>query len=351
MPILHVIYIALDPLRYPRINKIMYSLRKIRSVKFKIMIPRVRLLPRGGKVRRLILAFLNYIAIMIQEFFVHADLFWVANCPDILALPLILRRKRYILDYRSPWSIEMVQEFGKGPWVYAASLFERLALKHAWLITLTTSKLLSRVKGYGKPAFVIPNYPLRSFGERIIKREDFRKLHGCGPSNKIVLFVGKLSQVEAADLLPKIIEEVARKDSSVVFWIVGDGPYYEKLKLLEERYAKNVKLFGWQPHIMIPSFIEASDVCIVPRHRSTFSIFYNEEGLQKVSEYMFFEKPIVACGIAESKEYILVDEDEMANGILKALCGDVPKPKRRTWEEYSEKTIFEMFDLILSKKI
>jgi len=329
----------------------MYSLRKIAGVEFKVMIPRVRLPRREGKVWRMILALLNYIAVIIQEFFVHADLFWVANCPDVLVLPLILRRKRYILEYRSPWPIEVAQELGNGPWVYLASFFERLALKHAWLITLTTSKLLNRVKIYGKRTFVIPNYPLRSFGGHTIKGEDFRRLFGYDSSDKIVLFVGRLSRVEAADLLPKIVKKVIERDPSVVFWIVGDGPYYEKLKPLEQKYAKSVRLFGWQPHSRIPSFIEASDVCIAPRHKSAFSIFYNEEGLQKISEYMFFEKPIVACGIAKSNEYLLVDEDGVADGILRALRGEAPRPKRRTWEEYSEKTIFEMFDLILSKKI
>jgi glycosyltransferase involved in cell wall biosynthesis len=326
----------------------MYSLRKIPSIEFKLMVPCIRLLQQGGKVKRLVLAFLNYMVVMIQELFVRADLFWVANCPDVLVLPLILRRKRYILDYRSPWPIEVAQELGNGPWVPLTELFERLALKHAWLITLTTSKLLDRVKRYGKLIFVIPNYPLRKFGENVIKREDFRRLFGYGPNDKVVLFVGKLSRVEGADLLPKIVEEVIKKDSSVVFWIVGDGPYYKELKSLEEKYGKNVKLFGWQPYSRIPSFIEASDVCIVPRHKSVFSMFYNEEGLHKISEYTFFEKPIVACGIAESDEYLLVDQDEVADAILRALRGEAPKPKRKTWEDHSEKTIFEIFSKYLA---
>ncbi|MEM0314258.1 MAG: glycosyltransferase family 4 protein [Candidatus Bathyarchaeia archaeon] len=223
-------------------------------------------------------------------------------------------------------------------------------MKYAWIITLTTSRLLERVKYFGKPTFVIPNYPLRSFGKNMVSREEFRRRYGYNKNDKVVLFVGKLTYIEGADLLPKIINEVLRRDSSIVFWIVGDGPFYESLKSFAERFPRHVKLFGWQQYTKIPNFIEASDVCITPRHKSPFSIFYNEEGVTKFSEYMFFEKPIVACGVAESSEYLLVDEDEMAEGILKALNGQVPKSKRRTWEEHSEKIIYELFNMICSGK-
>jgi glycosyltransferase involved in cell wall biosynthesis len=157
--------------------------------------------------------------------------------------------------------------------------------------------------------------------------------------------------VEGADLLPKIVEDLFSKVPSIVFWIVGDGPLYGQLKAFAKVFPKHVKLFGWQPHMNIPNFIEASDVCIVPRHRSPFSIYYNEEGVSKISEYMFFEKPIVACGVAKSNEYLLVDEDEVTEGVLKALRGEAPKPKRRTWEDFSEKKIMELFNIIYSGKI
>jgi len=348
---LHVVYVALDPLKYPRIKKIVYSLKKCSNIKFSVMIPWFRFMYRGGRLGRLFFAFLNYFVVIFQAFFVRADLFWVANCPDVLVFPLILRRKRYILEYRSPWAIEVAQEFGWGPWVKLASFFERFALKYAWIITLTTSRLFERVKDYRKPTFVIPNYPLKNFGKNAILREEFRRRYGYSANHKIVLFVGKLTHVEGADLLPKIMENVFREDAAVVFWIVGDGPFYEPLKIFAERYPRRVKLFGWQPNMNIPNFIEASDICIAPRHKSSFSIYYNEEGVSKISEYMFFEKPTVACGVAKSNEYLLVNEDEMAEGILRALRGEVPKPKRRTWEDYSEKKILEMFNLIFSGKI
>lgn len=347
---MRVVYIALDPSKYPRIKKLAYTLGKRGGIQFNVMVPKIRLVWRGGRAGRFLAAAVNYFAVFLQVFFVRADVFWVANCPDILVVPLVFRRKRYILEYRSPWAIEVENEFGGGPWVRLTAFIERFALRHAWIVTLTTSRLVDRVKVYGKPVFVFPNFPLRNFGRAIIARSEFRRRHGYSDNDKIVLFVGKLSRVEGADLLPKIIEDVLKK-ARAVFWIVGSGPLYGSLEAFAKRFPQNVKLFGWQPHKEVPSFVAAADVCIAPRHRSPFSVFYNEEGVSKLSEYMFFEKPIVACGISKSTEYLLVKEEEMADGVLRALNGSLKPPKRRTWEDYSEKRINAMFSLIESGRL
>jgi len=208
---------------------------------------------------------------------------------------------------------------------------------------------MERVKDFGKLVFVIPNYPLKTFGAITVSREEFRKRLGFREDDKVILFVGKLTRVEGADLLPKIMEDVLKR-ADVVFWIVGGGPLYSWLEKFAKRFPEKVRLFGWQPHKAIPNFIAAADVCVAPRHKSPHSAFYNEEGVSKISEYMFFGKPIVACGVAESGEYLLVNEDEMADGILKALNGEIPPSKRKTWEDYCEKKMYEMLNLLHSSR-
>ena len=346
---MRILYVAFDPLKYPRIKKIAHTLRKYKNVTFEVMIPKFRIEKRGERIWRFLIAALNYPAVLLQVLFVRADMFWVANCPDILVLPLVLRRKKYILEYRSPWAIEVEGEFGGGPWIRLAAFFERFALQHSCIVTLTTSRLITRVEEFGKPVFVIPNYPLKTFGAFIVSKGETRKQQHCSEDDKVVLFVGKLSRVEGGDILPKIIEGVLKKDN-VIFWIVGGGPLFLSLKKFAQRFPKNVKLFGWQPHEEIPNLIAAADVCIAPRHKSRFSTYYNEEGVSKFSEYMFFQKPIVACGVAESGEYLLVNENEMVNGILMALNGEAALPRRRTWEDHCEEKIRGMLSLLSSWK-
>jgi len=345
-----VTYVALDPLKYPRVKKIAYSLRKRSDIQFHVLTPKIRLIWYGNKVKRLISAFINYTTVFLQIFFAKSDIFWVANSPDILVLPLVLKRKGYILEYRSPWSIEIEREFGPGPWARLAALIENVALKNASIITLATSRLEAKIRNLGKPYFVIPNYPLKTF-KASIRREEFRRQQGVKDGEKVVLFVGRLSSHEGVDLLPNIVEDVLKKEKDVVFWVVGDGPLFPSLRRLGEKMAGRLRLFGWQAYESIPNFINAADVCVLPMRESAHAEYYNEEGLQKISEYMFFEKPIVACGVAESSEYLLVKEDELADGILRALRGEAPKPKRRTWEDFSEKRILEMFNLIVSGKL
>ena len=341
-----VSYIALEPERYPRVRKLAYTLGKYTNADFCIMIPKFRVEIGKNRVARLFSAMINYMLISLQIFFVKADIFWVANCPDILALPPVLRKRKYILDYRSPWPFEVKREFGMGPWNLLSAMIESVALIHAEVITLTTSKLLIRVERFKKPVYVIPNYPTKHF-RHTISREDFRRLHKIESDTKIVLFVGKLSYVEGADLMPDIISAVIKNaEMKVVFWIIGDGPFRALMDRVERKNPNAVKLFGWQPHDQIPNFINASDVCIVPRHESPHSHYYNEEGLQKISEYMLYKKPIIACGIAPSNEYLLVKKDQMVDGIIKALRGQVPLPTPRTWEEYCEGQVFEVTDLM-----
>lgn len=347
--VLKIAYVALDPLKYPRIKKVAHSVRKYGHADFCVLRPRIRLRWHRTRVSRFLSAMINYPLILLQILFLKADVFWVANCPDILVFPLLLKKKRYVLEYRSPWSIEVENEFGSGPWVRLSLIIENMALRYASVITLPTSQLLVRVKNFDKPIFVIPNYPLENF-KASISKEKFRKQLGLSNQVKVVLFVGRLSAVEGADLLPSIITQVLEKADNVVFWIVGDGPYLSRLERFGELMPDKVRLFGWQPYEKIPDFINAADVCIVPRHYSPHSTLYNEENVQKISEYMFFKKPIVACGVAESKEYLLIDEDEMAHGIIRALKGETPLPKSLTWEDNSEKKIFEMLSMIDSKQ-
>jgi glycosyltransferase involved in cell wall biosynthesis len=314
------------------------------------MIPKFRFNYQGGAVGRMIVAAINYFSVLVQILLTHADLYWVANCPDILVVPLIFRRRPYILEYRSPWAKEVEDEFGPGPWAAVAQIIERLALTRARVITLTSSRLLLRVQEFRGPFFVIPNYPLRSFGTINVSRAEFKRENGLSGTDRIVLYVGKLTRVEGADMLPRVIGDVlARADAN--FWIVGSGPLYSSLEAFATRHPNKVRLFGWQPHDRIPLFIASADVCIAPRHETVFSTLYNEEGVTKISEYMFFEKPIVACGIARSDQYLLVEEQRMADGIIEALNGLVPAPKRMTWEDYSEKEIDRMFSLICSGTI
>jgi len=341
-----LIYITLDPKRYPRVKKLESTFHKRSNIDFQAMIPRFKIEFKKNKMTRLIFGAINYTLILLQILFVKGDAFWVANCPDILVLPLILRRRKYILDYRSPWSIEVNVELGKGPWVWLSLILENIALKNAKVISVTTSKLLTRTERFQKPSLIIPNYPMKNF-QPDAPRKTFRKLQGVPDNAKIILFIGKLARVEGVDLFPGIISDVLKNtENKVVFWIVGDGTLRPLIENIEKKHPNAVRLFGWQPYNKIPNFINASDVCIAPRDETPHSRYYNEENLFKISECGFYRKPIVACGIAPSKYYMLVKKDRMAKGIADAIAGRGIVPEPRTWEDHCEEKVLEAVRLI-----
>lgn len=338
---LKVIYITLPPHKYPRVKKIAATL-KGQNITFQALVPKIRVKLGNTKAKRLISAVITYTVFLLQTFLADADIYWVANAPEIFVLPLILRKKKYILDYRSPWSLEVRLEFGKGILSYMAERLTYVALKYAKVVTLASSTLLEDVEKFGKKVYIIPNYPQKDDFKPTVSYDDFRKLHGVKKGEKVILFVGNLSKVEGVDILPEIVEGLLEKRKKIVLWIIGDGVLRSVPEELERKFPENVKFFGWRPHREVPNFINAADVCIVPRHEGPFSHYANEEGVQKISEYMFLGKPIVACGIAPSKEYLLVKREDMAKGILEALEGKAPKPTRRTWEDDCKEKVLEL---------
>jgi glycosyltransferase involved in cell wall biosynthesis len=329
---LKLTYVTLYPEKYPRVKKIAAAL-KDENVFLRALAPRVLTKLGSGKIERMFSAVVNYSAYLLLIFFSRADVYWVANSPDIFVLPLVMKRADYVLDYRSPWPLEVELEFGKGLLSRIAAFLTRVAIGGAKIITIPSSTLEKDLRRYDKKVYLIPNYPLKNGFEPSVAADKFRKQNGVSKNQQVILFTGRLSKVEGFDILVRIANELVGSRRDLVFWIVGDGTLKPQAEDIAAKFPEKVKFFGWQPYGEIPNFVNAADVCIVPRHKTAFSDYYNEEGVQKIAEYMFFRKPIVACGIASSKEYLLVEVDQLANGILDALEGKAPLPTPRTWED------------------
>jgi len=305
------------------------SLRK-HGYSHEVLWPKVRT-RKGG---RAISAFIRYTVYMLQIVMSRADIYWVANAPDVVAIPLFILQRKYIYDFRSVWSKEIETEMGRGIWPRLARIIETLAMRNARIIVLNSDTFLEDAKPYNKPLFLVPNYPRKNF-RPAIPRQEFRQMHGVSENSEIVLLVARLTKVEGADMIPRLTERLS-KQSKIKLWIVGAGALQDLIRRLEKRFPDHLEYFGWQKYDQIPNFINASDVCIVPRHHDHNSHYYNEINVQKISEYMLFRKPIVASGIAPSSQYLLVDEDNLVDGILEALKGNAPDPTPRTWEDDAE---------------
>ncbi len=105
---------------------------------------------------------------------------------------------------------------------------------------------------------------------------------GC----KIVLFVGRVTRLKGADRLEKIAKEVGKQREDIVFCVVGDGEYRERLEKLE-----NVRYVGIVDSKEMNKYYEAADLLVHPSRA---------EGLPNVVlEALSFGVPVVASNVGE----------------------------------------------------
>jgi len=143
--------------------------------------------------------------------------------------------------------------------------------------------------------------------------------------NKYVCFVGFLAPWQGVEYLIQAAPLVV-KNMQAKFLIVGDGPIRDKL----EKMVKNLSLndnfifIGTVPYEDVPKYINASDICVVPK-RKIFEYGYSP---LKLYEYMACGKPVVATNIAgfeiveQYNTGILVNPEdpyELSNAIIELL--------------------------------
>ena len=90
-----------------------------------------------------------------------------------------------------------------------------------------------------------------------LSKEEARKLLGLHPNRDIVLFVGTLSEMKGAHMIPAL----ARELPEVLFLVVGDGPLS---RLFKENQLENLVYRGYQPVEVLKHYYRATDVLIVP---------------------------------------------------------------------------------------
>jgi glycosyltransferase involved in cell wall biosynthesis len=332
-----------EPEKLPRIQLEYQSLRKAGFDAY-ILSPRLKLRFRP----RILAAFLRYIALLLQAVCQRTDRYVISNCPDIWGLAPIIRRKRWVYDVRSPWAEEL-RAFGHGqPVVWFAERTERYMTRHADAVLAVNKVLAERARQWGaKEVHVLPNYPPADFRPNM-EPQDFKELHGLS-GKKIVLFVGKFSEVECTLDLVRTLSDFLKKEHNVVLVMVGDGHERSSIErfLETENMGAKVCITGWVDHNLIPNWISIADVCVLPRREDMPSArFYSPHSVRKVGEYLALGKPVVATPVGEFAQSDLP--------IITSPLGDFPSAIRKalttppvikcssdfTWEK-SERPLLE----------
>ena len=243
--------------------------------------------------------------------------------------------KKMILEMNEPL-IEAAEESGKFKNNFLFSLLKAFFLfniSKADLITVTHS---SMTKNLPKNKSLLIDYganykvfnPLVSGTEQIIKKYNLKK-------GKTVLYSGSFREWHGLNSIIDSAEKVIAKDKEIKFLLLGNGPEFEKIegKIKQKNLQENVFLLGKIPYGKMPSYVNASDICLAlfsPEYPlfKKFSYFYSP---LKVHEYKAMGKAVVATKLGNLEKLVVNgengfsvennDSQKVADSIMK-LAGD-----------------------------
>jgi len=118
-----------------------------------------------------------------------------------------------------------------------------------------------------------------------------REQYHIAPNDKVLFFMGWLYKFSGLSEVVTEMLKLDRKDLKLL--IVGDGEAFDELRLMiaNNKIEDRIILAGKQPFTVIPEYIAASDVCLLPaRLNETMRHIVPI----KMYEYMSMGKPVVS---------------------------------------------------------
>lgn len=233
------------------------------------------------------------------------DVIHACNPPDLIflvALPFKLLGKKFIFDHHdiNPELYEAKFERRDFYWRLMV-LFEWLTFKSADVVICTNEsyRAIAQRRGGKKreDTFVVRSGPDLTRVKRM--PVDNRWRNG---RRFLVGYVGVMGEQEGIDLLLEsvrhIVHDKARTD--IQFCLVGGGSHYDALVQLAERLGvtDHVTFTGRLPDAELFSVLSSADLCVNPDRVNPMN---DLSTMNKIIEYMAFEKPIVQFDVKEGR--------------------------------------------------
>lgn len=107
-----------------------------------------------------------------------------------------------------------------------------------------------------------------------------------------LMYVGGLQSNRGLDTVIRAMPQVRERIPTAQFIVVGDGVYRPALEELTQQLGLTdaVKFEGHQPFAKVHSYIQASDICLVPHVESPE---INTTMPHKLFQYMYMKKPVI----------------------------------------------------------
>ena len=150
-----------------------------------------------------------------------------------------------------------------------------------------------------------------------------RKKELGAESQFLVCYIGTMGMAHALEILLDAAARLQSERPNVLFLLIGEGSEKERLQsLAESRGLANVRFLDQQPREKIPSFISASDLCLVLLKKTDV---FKTVIPTKMLEYMSCARPVI-LGVEGQAQQILEDagaglaiEPENADALATAI--------------------------------
>jgi glycosyltransferase involved in cell wall biosynthesis len=230
-------------------------------------------------------------------------------------------------------------------------VFQFIFIKNADFITVATPYLGNIAKIFNENIYLIPNgADVETF--RPNRNDELRDIYGT----PLIVYVGHLFKSCDLDIviqaMPHVIDQI-----SVKLLVVGDGlRKSEYLSLAKKlKVKKNVIFVGYKPRELIPKFISAADITVLPMRDNLINQMRSPI---KLGEYLASGKAVIVSNVGIAKRIIknnfngvltLNRPHNFANSIIKLLKN---KKLRKKIEKNARKTAEEKLDWkIMAKKL
>lgn len=227
------------------------------------------------------------------------------NPPDLIflvALPFKLLGVRYLFDHHDINPELYEAKFGKRGFFWKLMrLFERLTFASARVSIATNESYRSIAIDRGRMApedvFIVRSGPDLSRLERLPENPAWRK-----GRRYMVGYVGVMGDQEGIDLLLEAVAHLvkAKGREDIQFCLVGGGPSLDKLQRQSEEMGLSdfVTFTGRAPDHDLFEILSTADVCVNPDRVNEMN---DKSTMNKILEYMAFEKPIVQFDVTEGR--------------------------------------------------
>lgn len=233
------------------------------------------------------------------------DVIHGCNPPDLIflvALPFRLFGVRYLFDHHDINPELYEAKFAKRGFFWKLMrVFERLTFAVA-RVSIATNESYRRIaieRGGMAPedVFVVRSGPDLSRMERLPENPAWRNGRAY-----MVGYVGVMGDQEGIDLLLESVAHLVRDRGreDIQFCLVGGGPSLEKLRQQSDEMGLSdfVTFTGRAPDRALFEILSTADVCVNPDRVNEMN---DKSTMNKILEYMAFEKPIVQFEVTEGR--------------------------------------------------